>query len=326
MDASSARRRIWSERSGVRFRAAPRVVCAGLALAVLVSGLGPGVVGDSSARDRRSAREVQQLSNTTSLGMGDDAPAQSSTIAVSGFDTLVADIEVTLVNINFGAASSQDMDILLVGPNGQTAIVMSDAGGNTATSGATLLLDDQASNHLPSGSALTSGTFQPTNFGTPDTFQLSTGNFTPSSGSALGVFNGSNPNGTWRLHAFDDTGNGSTGFISGGWRLKITSANGVPSAQPDSFQATAGKTLTVDAVGVLENDSDPDGDLLTAILAGQAKKGKVDLLPNGGFTYKANKKAKGKDSFTYLAQDPTGLNALATVDIQVKGKKKKGKR
>jgi subtilisin-like proprotein convertase family protein len=232
-----------------------------------------------------------------------------------------------LVNINFGAVGSQDMDILLIGPQGQTAIVLSDAGGNTATRGATIVLDDQATGHLPSTTALTSGNFQPTNFGTPDTFpHPSGGNFTPASGSALGVFNGSNPNGTWQLFAFDDSGNSSTGSITDGWRLRITSANGVPTSGADSFQAQAGKTLSVPAMGVLANDSDPDGDTLTAILAGQPQKGQVSLQADGSFTYKSKKTARGRDSFTYLAQDPSGLNALATVDLQSKGKKhKKGK-
>jgi hypothetical protein len=298
-----------------------------LLVAVLTASTGLAGTDLALARKSPGPREVLSFANTTALGMGDDAPAQSSQISVSGFDTLVADVEVTLVNINFGAASSQDMDVVLVGPGGQTAIVLSDAGGNAPTSGATIVLDDQASNHLPSNAALTSGTFQPTNFNTPDTLQFNPGGpFTPPSGSALGVFNGSNPNGAWTLHAFDDTGNGSTGFISGGWRLRIVSANGVPTANPDSFQAKAGKTLTVAAAGVLENDSDPDGDALIAILAGGPKKGSLDLESDGSFTYKAKKKARGKDSFTYLAEDASGLNSLTTVDIQVKAKKHKKRR
>jgi VCBS repeat-containing protein len=101
----------------------------------------------------------------------------------------------------------------------------------------------------------------------------------------------------------------------------------VPTAEPDSIQAQARKTLSVDAPGVLENDSDPDGDTLTATLAGQPKKGQVNLQPDGSFTYKSNKKAKGTDSFTYLAEDRSGLYALNTVTVQVKGKKhKKGKK
>jgi hypothetical protein len=101
----------------------------------------------------------------------------------------------------------------------------------------------------------------------------------------------------------------------------------VPNASPDSFQAQAGKTLSVDSLGVLENDDDPDDDVLTAVLAGAPKKGKLDLLPDGSFIYRANKKAKGTDSFTYLVQDPTGLSDLETVTIKVKkAKKKKGKK
>ncbi len=303
-----------------------RAVCAALVVAILAGAITPGLAGTASARKGSRPKLVQQFANTTRLGMGDAAPAEGSTIEVSGFDTLVADVNVTLHDINFGAASSQDMDILLIGPQGQTAIILSDAGGNLPTSGATITLDDFAANHLPSNGALSSGIFQPTNFGTPDTFNLPGGNVTPSSGSALGVFNGSSPNGAWQLFAFDDDSNGNTGFIIGGWSMLITSANGVPTAGSDSFQAQAGKTLTVPEAGVLANDRDPDGDLLTAILAGKPKKGRVDLLPNGGFSYRANKKAKGADSFTYLAQDASGLNALAEVTVQVKGKKHKKRR
>ena len=305
-------------------RPASWAVSAALIAGIVASALGPGAL-ETAARDRKAtAKEVQSFTNTTRLFFGDDAPAETSSIAVSGFDTSVADVEVTLFDLTFGAASSSDMDILLVGPGGQTAIILSDVGDNTATNDVTITLDDQAANHLPNNSALTSGTFQPTNFGTGDTFQLpGGGTLTPSSGSALGVFNGTDPNGAWTLYTFDDDGNGSTGSLINGWRLKITSANGVPLAQADSFQAQAGKTLSVNASGVLENDSDPDGDILTAILAAGPTKGKLDLLPNGGFTYTSSKKAKGTDSFTYLAQDPGGLNALATATIQIKGKKHK---
>lgn len=50
------------------------------------------------------------------------------------------------------------------------------------------------------------------------------------------------------------------------------------------------------------------------------------MQPDGGFTYTPNKTAKGSDSFTYLAQDPGGLNALANVDIQITKAKKKHKK
>ena len=100
----------------------------------------------------------------------------------------------------------------------------------------------------------------------------------------------------------------------------------MPNAAPDTFQAQAGKQLTVAGPGVLGNDRDPDGEALTAVLAGQPKRGTVTLQPDGGFTYKATKKAKGTDSFTYLAQDATGLQDVETVSIQLKKAKKKGRK
>ena len=278
-----------------------------------------------TAQDGVHAQAVQSFENTKQLGMGDDAPAESSTIQVSGFSAPVVDVEVTLLDINFGPASSQDMDVLLIGPEGKTSLLLSDVGGNTATSHVTLLLDDQADTQLPDNTALKTGIFQPTNLGSGDTIRFVGSDITPPTGAALGVFNGINPNGAWSLSAYDDTGNGNVGVING-WRLRIKTANGVPSAGADSFQATAGQPLTVPATGVLSNDSDPDADTLTAIVAGQPKQGALTLQPDGGFTYTPNKKASGSDSFTYLAQDPGGLNALANVDIQITKAKKKHKK
>src|SRR5262249_54169222 len=146
----------------------------------------------------------------------------------------------------------------------------------------------------------------------------------PSSGSALAVFNGTNANGTWTLFISEqDNLPVETGSLAAGWTLRITTANGVPTTAPDTFQAQAGQSLDAPAAGVLQNDSDPDGDVLHAVLAGEPRKGSVELQADGSFTYRANKKAKGPDSFTYLAQDTTGLSALETVTIQIKGKKHK---
>jgi hypothetical protein len=202
---------------------------------------------------------------------------------------------------------------------------MSDAGDEAAGDSPTF--DDQAADQIPSFDALVSGTFQPTNYdftAFPDTFAAPAPT-NPTHGSALAVFNGTDPNGTWRLF-IRNQGTVETGALNGGWGLRITAANGVPNAAPDSFLAQAGTPLTVAGPGVLGNDRDPDGDALKAVLAGPPRQGTVTLQPDGSFTYTSKKKAKGSDSFTYLAQDPSGLNDLETVTIQLKAKKtKKGK-
>jgi subtilisin-like proprotein convertase family protein len=277
----------------------------------------------ATASGRVGAEEIRSFSNATPIGIAANAQAAPSSIAVSGFGAGVADIEVTLSGLTHPTTSA--LDILLVGPGGQTALLMSDAGDEAADDSPTF--DDQAASQVPSSDNLVSGTFQPTNYdfiAAPDIFAPPAPT-NPTHGSALAVFNGTNPNGTWTL--FIKAQSAETGSLARGWSLRITAAEGMPNAAPDTFQAQAGRPLVVGGPGVLGNDADPNGDALKAILVGQPKQGAVSLQPDGSFTYKAKKKAKGTDSFTYLAQDPNGLNAVTTVDIQIKkAKKKKGKK
>ncbi len=296
-----------------------RMVSAALAAALLAGSVGTGVT-DSAKSRRATPRLVQGFSNTNTIVIPDGSQSAPSQIVVSGFAKPIADVDVTLTNLNHGQAS--DMDVLLVGPSGQTAILLSDVGSSVANT--TLTFDDQAGSQVSSTGPLTSGSFQPTNFTSGDTFGPPAPP-SPESGSQLAVFNSTDPNGIWTLYIRDDAF-GTPGVLSQGWSLRISSANGVPNAAPESFATTAGQTLSEQG-GVLANDSDPDGDLLTARLAGPPTKGQITLEPDGSFTYRANKKAKGTDSFTYLAQDPNGLSDLETVTIEVKGKKqKKGNR
>jgi subtilisin-like proprotein convertase family protein len=280
---------------------------------------------DAAATSNVAALKVESFANATPIAIASNAQVAPSTITVSGFETNIADVNVSLNGLTHPAAS--DLDILLVGPGGQTALLMSDGGGAAAKDSPTF--DDQAPSQLPSSDPLVSGPFQPTNYdfiGAPDTFAAPAPT-NPAHGSTLGVFNGTNPNGTWTLFIREQDNNPpETGSLTGGWSLSITAAKGVPNAAPDTFQAQAGKQLTVAGPGVLGNDRDPDGEALTAVLAGQPKRGTVTLQPDGGFTYKAKKKAKGTDSFTYLAQDATGLQDVETVSIQLKKAKKKGKK
>jgi subtilisin-like proprotein convertase family protein len=282
---------------------------------------------DAAASSNVAALKVESFANATPIAIASNAQVAPSTITVSGFETNIADVNVSLNGLTHPAAS--DLDILLVGPGGRAALLMSDAAGAAANDSPSF--DDQAVTQLPNApDPLVSGTFQPTNYdftGAPDTFAAPAPT-NPAHGSTLGVFNGTNPNGTWTLFIREQDNNPpETGSLAGGWSLSITAANGVPNAAPDTFQAQAGKQLSVAGPGVLGNDRDPDGEALTAVLAGQPKRGTVTLQPDGGFTYKAKKKAKGTDSFTYLAQDTTGLQDVETVSIQLKkAKKKKGKK
>ena len=84
-----------------------------------------------------------------------------------------------------------------------------------------------------------------------------------------------------------------------------------------SYTTRDGLALVVPAPGVLANDSDADGDPLTAALLSQPTHGIVVLNPDGGFIYTPTIGFTGTDSFTYRAFDGIDYSNTATVWIQV---------
>ena len=93
--------------------------------------------------------------------------------------------------------------------------------------------------------------------------------------------------------------------------------NSAPVAVDDAHSVQPGQTLTVAAVsGVLSNDSDADGDDLTATLVAAPVIGSGFVLDAaGGFSWTAPAGFCGETSFTYLAADATSESAVATVRI-----------
>jgi VCBS repeat-containing protein len=68
---------------------------------------------------------------------------------------------------------------------------------------------------------------------------------------------------------------------------------------------------------VLDNDTDADGDGLTATLVSNPAHGSITLQADGAFTYVPQAGFVGTDTFTYRAEDPSLATAPATVRIQV---------
>jgi len=92
--------------------------------------------------------------------------------------------------------------------------------------------------------------------------------------------------------------------------------NNPPVTADDAYATDEDTQLVVAAPGVLGNDSDADGDSLTAVLQGGPADGSVNFNANGGFTYTPDSGFSGMDSFTYQASDGH-LSATATVTITV---------
>ena len=109
--------------------------------------------------------------------------------------------------------------------------------------------------------------------------------------------------------AHGNTANGS---------FKVTVTNGAPVAVNNAYAGQWNTPLTVSARGVLINDTDADGDTLTAVIAAVPAHGTVALSPNGGFVYTPAPDYYGADAFTYQANDGHGgLSNVASVALTV---------
>ncbi|MFC5463687.1 proprotein convertase P-domain-containing protein [Lederbergia graminis] len=164
-----------------------------------------------------------------------------SNITVSDLDGAVRHVTVTLYGLTH--TWPDDLDILLVGPQGQSVVLMSDAGGSTNINNVTLEFDDNAADFLPDSSGIVSGTYKPTNYEGVEVFPAPAPG--PPYGSTLSVFNGTDPNGTWSLYVFDDSAF-DNGSIAEGWDLTITTnpcvgvqepAPGVDQVEPDDINS-----------------------------------------------------------------------------------------
>ena len=92
-----------------------------------------------------------------------------------------------------------------------------------------------------------------------------------------------------------------------------------PTVADNAYVTTRNTPLAVAAPGVLGNDGDEDGDVLTveSTPVTMPANGAVVLSTDGGFTYTPTPGFVGTDNFVYRAQDGTGLSADATVTITV---------
>ena len=193
-----------------------------LPLLVAIAGLSLfGTISNSSA---------QTFSNPTSITIPNSGFLQGpaspypSAINVSGVGTQLVSISVTLAN--FSHFYPADVDVLLVGPQGQNVMLMSDVGTFFPVTGLTFTFNNTAGTSMPSAAQLTSGTYAPTNFdpvGDVDGFPAPAPMVGPY-GSSFNPFLGTNPNGTWNLYVLDDVA-GNDGQIAGGWSLTITTSS-----------------------------------------------------------------------------------------------------
>jgi hypothetical protein len=229
--------------------ASSRVVAFILAVSLLLL----PVESDSAKRDKprfKIAEKTYLAKQGLSLPGLAVASRYPDTIVVNGqANARIVDVDLTLVDFAHGAP--RDIDILLLAPNGRSALVMADAGGAAGVLGIELTLDDDAKRLLPEDGVLTSGRYRPANYddggvqaasetggnGTPGTDSPPGAPGTPGSpspgavdsdafpapaptagGTALATFRGMPPTGEWRLFIRAD---GPAAGSLGGWELTI---------------------------------------------------------------------------------------------------------
>jgi len=173
-------------------------------------------------------------------GTGNPYP---STITISGLTGAVHSVTVTLSNLTHPFPN--DLDILLVGPRGQSVMLVSDAGAGFGVTNITFTLDDAAASTVPNGVALMNGaTYRPASY------ELGTDLFPPPapaapSGTNLAVFHGSDPNGVWSLYVIDDSA-GDIGGIFGGWRLDVSTSEPLTDLSATITSAPSAATVLSD--------------------------------------------------------------------------------
>jgi subtilisin-like proprotein convertase family protein len=161
-------------------------------------------------------------------GTGTSGPASPypATRTVSGVAGGITDLNVTIDGI--WHERPEDLDLLLVGPQGQKVILMSDACGPLAVSNYGWVWDDEAAAPMPQGNgADVCGTrfHRPANHGSGDLWPAPA----PAGpyATALSAFDGTNSNGEWKLFVQDDA-DGGTGFFTNRFQLHITTDSTAP--------------------------------------------------------------------------------------------------
>jgi large repetitive protein len=107
---------------------------------------------------------------------------------------------------------------------------------------------------------------------------------------------------------------GKGGFTTSTITVTVAPVNDPPVALPD--YATINQNTPIEALAVLANDRDVDGDPLT-VTAATAANGTVTINPDGTLRYVPNPLFVGNDTITYTISDGKGGTATATVTITV---------
>jgi VCBS repeat-containing protein len=107
-------------------------------------------------------------------------------------------------------------------------------------------------------------------------------------------------------------------WVEDEFQVTVLPVNDAPTAVNNSYQVDEDQQLTVNAPGVLGNDTDVEGSTLSAAVETLPAHGSLNFNSNGSFTYVPFGHYHGPDSFTYRASDGVLPSNVATVSITVR--------
>ena len=194
--------------------------------------LAAAVIGVSafggSAPARANLRSPPPLCQAGPITINDGGPASPypSSCLQQALPGAISDVNVSIYGLNH--TYPDDIDMLLVSPDGQNVTFLSDVGGDTDVVGCGLSIDDEREQALPdTGGILCHAAYRPADYEPGDLFPAPAP--VPGGNVDLSTFDGGPPNGTWSLYVVDDRP-GDSGTIVTGWSVWITP--GGPPAPP----------------------------------------------------------------------------------------------
>ena len=311
--------------------------------------------GDTSEFSRRNQSPINSIPgrttttttnpNNITLNSGNSvdsvlATPYPSELAVSGVTGKVDSVTITLNNVNTSSSANgeaQNINLLLVGPEGQNVVLMSQV-PSAPLNNVTLKFDDNAASFLssfpvvPVPPNIASGTYKPTNYslnGFLDVYPTPLPIEAPKVpyGSTLSVFNKKKPNGIWKLYAVDanqensKASNATNPGNIASWSVDISTDTGKETTTqntPRIFSASNGNSISVsdsDSESVQVNLSVTSGTLKLNSLTGVtgSGNGSNSLIYTGkkadinaalqGLIYTPNPNFVGTDTLTLTTND-----------------------
>ncbi|MBI2838124.1 MAG: S8 family serine peptidase [Acidobacteria bacterium] len=167
------------------------------------------------------ASTTQTFASTGVVAVPLFGPAEPypSVVTVSGLDAPIEKLTVTLDG--FSHTVMVQVEILLVGPDGTSVVLMGNAGSVLPVVDLILTFDDDGTPLPRTGLGLNSGTYRPTNF--DDGISFETPAPQPPYGDFLDLFTGKSANGNWQLFVQDKNAHSGSGEIRN-WSLSVTTS------------------------------------------------------------------------------------------------------